>query len=270
MSTPPGPQRTVRDQLGRQVTFCYPPRRIVCLCPSLTETLFALGAGPRVVGRTVFCVHPPADVTAVPTVGGTKNVDIPALLNLRPDLVIAAQEENRRPDVEKLAEHAAVYVVDVRSVPDALGVIQTLGNLTDCAGPAADLIERVSQRFGGLRRAAGQRVAYLVWREPYMAAGRATYIDALLRQIGLQNAAGDRPERYPRLSPAELRALAPEVVLLPSEPYPFDETHCAELTAIVPNARLLLVDGELLGWYGARMLAAGDYLDDLVGRLADC
>jgi ABC-type Fe3+-hydroxamate transport system substrate-binding protein len=270
MSTPRGPQRTIADQLGRQVTFCYPPRRIVCLCPALTETLFALGAGPRVVGRTVYCVHPPAGVTAVPTVGGTKNVDIPALLNLRPDLVIAAQEENRRPDVEKLAERVAVYVVEVRSVPDALGVIQTLGNLTDCAGPAADLVARISQRFARLRRAADRRVVYLVWREPYMAAGRATYIDALLQQIGLPNAAGDRPERYPRLSPAELRALAPEVVLLPSEPYPFDETHCAELAALLPAARLLLVDGELLGWYGARMLAAGDYLDDLVGRLADC
>jgi ABC-type Fe3+-hydroxamate transport system substrate-binding protein len=270
MSATRGRRRTIEDQLGRQVTFRYPPRRIVCLCPSLTETLFALGAGPRVVGRTVYCVHPPAGVVTVPTVGGTKNVDIPALLELRPDLVIAAQEENRRPDVEKLAERVAVYVVDVRGVPDALGVIQTLGDLTDCTGPAANLVERISERFTCLRRAADQRVAYLVWREPYMAAGRETYIDALLRQIGLQNAAGNRPERYPRLSPAELRALAPEAVLLSSEPYPFDETHCAELAAIVPNARLLLVDGELLGWYGARMLAAGDYLDDLVGRLEGC
>ncbi len=257
-------RKTIPDDLRRDVTFEFPPRRIVCLCPSLTETLFALGLADQVVGRTRYCIHPAQPVQRVAVVGGTKDIDIDRVRALQPDLVIAEKEENPRPAVEALADSLPIFVCDVTDYASALRAITSLGLLTDRTESATALVRDIRQAFAGLRPVATQRVAYLLWRKPYMAAGRGTYVHALLEQCGFENVCRDLPERYPEVTIESLRQLAPAWVMLSSEPFPFDDKHVADLAGQLPATRVIRVDGELFSWYGSRMLAAATYLKLLV------
>ena len=259
--------RTVRDDLQRQVTFDFPPRRIVCLCPSLTETLFALDQAEQVVGRTRYCIHPAKHVQSVAVVGGTKDIDIDRVRALKPDLVITEKEENLRQTVESLTASFPVFVYDVTDYQSALRAITNLGALTGRTEHAAALVHDVRQAFAHVRPRRRHRVAYLIWRDPYLAAGGGTYIHALLERCGFENVCADLPGRYPEINVKSLRRLAPTWVFLSSEPLPFDGSHVAELAAQLPAARVIPVDGELFGWYGSRMLAAADYLKQRIRQL---
>lgn len=257
-------KRTFKDHLERAVEVAFPPRRIVSLCPCLTETLFALGLEERIVGRTAYCVHPAERVAWVPVVGGPKDVDVAVVLELKPDLVIAAKEENRRETIAELAASVPVFVLDVVNWQQGIAAIRTLGELTACDTPAARIANDVATRFAESQRPPGRRVAYLLWKDPYMAAGRNTYINSLLGLCGWHNVCAGAPQRYPEVTVAQLQALAPELVLLSSEPYPFGDDHAAELAARLPRSRVMLVDGQMFGWYGSRMIPAVGYLQHLL------
>ena len=259
--------KTVRDDLQRDVTFRFPPRRIVCLCPSLTETLFALGLDRQVIGRTSYCIHPAQRVQSVTVVGGTRDVDSDRVRALRPDLIIAAKEENPQQVVQLLADALPVFVCNVADYDSALRAITSLGNLTDRVQQAAAVVRRIRTAFAQLRPNATHRVAYLIWREPYMAAGRGTYIDALLEKCGLKNVCKGLSGRYPEITIELLRQLRPTWILLSSEPFPFNESHFGELASQIPAARVVRVDGEMFSWYGSHMLAAAEYLRKLTRRL---
>jgi len=249
------------------VTYEYRPARIVSLCPSLTETLFALGLDAEVVGRTAYCGHP-ADFTGrVAAVGEPKQVEIQKVLALRPDLVIADKEENRQEDVEALTEAVPVYVVDVTSYEKALRLVEDLGMLVGRSSRAAALVEEISAGFARLPRGTPHSVAYLVWKEPLMVVGQGTYIHSVLGRCGFTNACASLPGRYPKVTIDELRACAPEVVLLASEPFPFSDAHIEDLAPQLPDSQLWLVDGEMFGWYGSRMVQAADYLAGFCAEL---
>jgi iron complex transport system substrate-binding protein len=255
---------TFTDDLGRTVKIARPPRRIVCLCPSLTETLFDLGAGERVVGRTRYCVLPAVAVERVAIVGGTKDVDVERVRSLRPDLVIAEKEENPRDTVERLAEEWPAFVFDVTDFESALRAIAMLGRLTDSAAGPEEYIRRIRAAFAALQPLPPTRAAYLIWRNPYRAAGRGTFIHALLERCGFINICADSGGRYPLVEIETLRTLKPECLLLSSEPFPFDETHRRELAAQLLETRVVCVDGQMFGWYGTRMAAAATYLAALL------
>lgn len=248
-----------RDALGRAVALPAPPRRVVSLCPSITETVAQL-APSRLVGRTRWCIHPASAQAEVAACGGTKNPDLDAIRALQPDLVLAEKEENRREDVEALAASLPVYVFDVLDVDGALDMLDTLGALLAREAQAAAMRARIARAWAALPRAAGTPVLYLIWRRPWMAAGAQTYIDAVLRRLGLCNVAAALPGRYPELDAATLATLEPHRVLLSSEPYPFAAKHEAEVQALFPRAHIERVDGEAFSWYGARMRPAADYL----------
>ncbi len=255
------------DALGRRVRLDAPPRRIVSLVPSQTELLAALGLDAEVVGLTRFCVHPEGWKARKTIVGGTKTVNAGRVRTLAPDLVLANHEENDRDDVEELAALASVYVTDVADVPGALAMIRTVGALAD-RQPAADaLADAVGVGFGVLPTYEPLRALYLIWRDPWMTVGGDTFVSDVMARAGLANAAAEHT-RYPALTDAEIAALAPEVVLLSSEPYPFAETHVAEVQALVPEARIRLVDGEAFSWYGSRLRHTPAVLRELRDRLA--
>lgn len=261
-------RKTVTDDLQRGVTIRFPPRRVVSLCPSLTETMFALGLDERtVVGRTKYCVHPSERVRNVAIVGGTKTVDVARVRALQPDLVIAEKEENSKHIIETLAETLPVFVIDVIDFESALRAVRNLGALVDRTAQAETLARDIRRAFAELRPRATHRVAYLIWREPYMAAGRETYIHALLEKCGFENVCAHLPGRYPELTLVTLRQQAPDCVLLSSEPYPFDDSHVNELAAQLRGVRVIHVDGEMFSWYGGRMLAAAEYLKQLISEL---
>ena len=236
-------------------------RRIVSLVPSLTETLFALGLGPRVVGVTDWCVHPAAEVASLPKVGGTKNPSVARVLELRPDLVLANREENRQRDVERLrAAGVPVWVTYPRTVADAVALLREIAALGAPAERVEPLLEAVEGAYAHARGAASRpatRVFCPIWKRPWMAVGADTYAHDLLVLCGGENVFADRAERrYPIVEEVEIVAAQPEVVLLPDEPYAFGPREVEELAALpIPAAasgRIHCVDGTLVSWYGPR------------------
>lgn len=240
------------------------PERIISLVPSLTEALFAFGAGERVVGRTRYCSWPPRGVGRVPKVGGTKKVDVERVLSLEPDLVVAVREENTREDVEALM--GAGVEVFVGAPETVAGAIRMLGELAERVGASGERsgavlgpIGRVYERLRSERPANPRSVFVPIWRDPYMSVGSDTYVHDVLKTCGGENVCGDRT-RYPIVTLEEVGEMSPQIVLLPDEPYPFSAEDLPELNALdVPAARedrVFLVDGKLLTWYGPRMASS--------------
>jgi ABC-type Fe3+-hydroxamate transport system substrate-binding protein len=251
----------VADALGRVVEVPTPPQRIVSLVPSLTETLFFWGLGQRVVGVTHFCVEPRDGVRHKARVGGTKNIDLPKLFALNPDLVIASAEENDRQQVEAImAAGVPVFVTLPRSVEEAVEMLWTLGEVAGAREAARALVEECRAALKEVRaRRRGRSVPLFcpIWREPWMTVGPGTYMHDLLEECGGQNIFGHRQGRYFAVSLEEVAARDPALVLLPSEPYRFRRRHIEELAQAGVRAavegRAYLVDGRLLCWYGPRL-----------------
>lgn len=237
-----------------------PAKRIVSLVPSTTETLFDLGVGERVVGVTRFCIHPDEARTR-PKVGGTKDA-IPARIQaLSPDLVVANCEENTREVFDALRGVAPVWAAFPRSLDDAIADLRSLGALVGSdAEPLCRSIERERARLP--RRSFP--FTYLIWKDPWMAAGSDTFISALLAEAGgINECAG--PDRFPVVTVEEMAGRT-GLVLLSSEPFPFADRHAAALVgAGVARERIRLVDGELLSWHGSRLRLGLPYLRDFVG-----
>jgi ABC-type Fe3+-hydroxamate transport system substrate-binding protein len=251
------------DDLQRPISLPAPPRRIVCLVPSITETLFALGVGERVVGVTDYCTHPPEGVARVKKVGGSKNPHLEAILSLAPDLVILNDEENRREDFAWLAEHGLpLYVTAPRSVADGIAMVDKLGVLLGCQSQSEPMVrpmqavyKRVATEVANQPRV---RVFCPIWRKPWMSFNRNTYADDMLWCCGGENVLRARPDRYFTVTLEEVAALSPQVVVLPSEPYPFAAKHLVHLKPLAdtPAGRgghCYCVDGMALCWYGPRI-----------------
>jgi ABC-type Fe3+-hydroxamate transport system substrate-binding protein len=248
------------------------PKRIVSLVPSTTETLFALGASERVVGVTRFCVHPREARERARVVGGTKNPRIEIILSLEPDLVLANQEENRKEDVERLRERIPVRVFFPKNVSEAIADVRSVGQLVGEETAANGLAAEMERALAALRAVEWPEIRYLyfIWRRPYMVAGPETFIDALLAEAGFVNAAPRDRGRYPEMETEEIGRARADILLLSSEPFPFEEKHRAELVAELGiQARVILADGELLSWHGARLLEGLPYLSSLAA-MAGC
>jgi len=260
-------QKTVIDQMGREVTFNYYPERIISVVPSQTELLYDLGLDKEVVGITRFCVHPESWFRNKERVGGTKKLNIEKIRSLQPDLIIANKEENTQEEIELLANEFPVWLSNINNLPGALNMIQALGQVTGMEGKANKLVEEIVQGFNDLHKAnKPKRVAYFIWRDPWMSIGNDTFIHSMIQTMGWQNVlAGET--RYPELTLEELKKYQPELVLLSSEPFPFKEQHIAEVKAVLPDAEVLLVDGEMFSWYGSRLKKAVAYLQELVDSM---
>lgn len=241
------------------------PRRIVSLVPSLTEALFVLGLGEHVVGVTDWCVYPAEAVAPLPKLGGTKNPDLSAIVALRPDLVIANREENRRQDVERLrAAGIAVWVTYPRTVRDGVALLREMALLGATADAVREVVEPAEAALGAAlaeRGGPAQRVFCPIWRDPWMSVGPDTYAHDLLALCGGENVFGARSDRrYPRVTLAQVEAAAPDVVLLPDEPYSFGPVDAAEIARLdIPAAlagRIHLIDGTWVSWYGPRIRGA--------------
>ncbi len=263
--------RRFTDQMGRQVAIPFPPQRIVSLVPSQTELLYELGLDDRVAGITRFCVHPKSWFRSKTRVGGTKQVHLDRIEALNPDLIIGNKEENERLQIEALAERYPVWMSDVRHLAGALEMIEQTGRITGCEASAAGIAGRIRTAFEGLAGTIAhrpfRRAAYLIWRNPWMAVGGDTFIHEMMTLGGMDNVFGHMA-RYPEVSLAQLAEAQAELVLLSSEPYPFKEKYFEEIRPYCPDARILLVDGELFSWYGSRLLHTPTYLRQLANEHA--
>lgn len=275
------------------------PQRVVSLVPSVTETVFAIGAAAKLVGRTRYCVSPDPEVRAIEKIGGTKDPDVAKIVALRPDLVLANREENRRPDIEEMrAAGVNVFVDEPTTVEQGLAMVSLLGRMLDCEQKADEIVRRgaaeltaIAARLADLekhnvlrvkpRPALRPRVLAFIWRDPWMVAGPRTYISDMIRTLG-----GDSPlddpeiggallqrvsnERYLSVSADEVAALAPDIILFPDEPYSFIESDLAfwrdnaPHISAVKSTRLRLCSGQDLAWFGSRTVGALKRLQPVV------
>ena len=250
------------DQLGCITSLSGPPQRIISLVPSQTELLADLNLDDRVIGITKFCNHPEDWRTRKTIVGGTKNFWFDVIEGLKPDLIIGNKEENYKEGIEKLREICPVWVSDIITLEDALSMIASLGQITERQPLATQYRSTITDKFKEIKRVPSKSVLYLIWREPWMAAGKRTFIDSMLTTLGLCNVI-DSTERYPVLTMQEIKNLAPQYILLSSEPFPFSKRHAEELSQSTPTSKILLVDGEMFSWYGTRLIKAADYFSQL-------
>ncbi len=264
------------DDLGRTIGFEVPARRIVCLVPSITETIFALGAGDSIVGVTDYCIHPEAKVRAKPKIGGTKNFFVDRILGLNPDLIIANAEENRKHQVEKLEQAGLrVFVTFPKTVDGCLKMISDMAVLTGSEKAAQPLLAAIgAARDNARSRASGPPTSVLcpIWKNPYITINRDTFVDGVIRECGGRNIFEDEADRYPQFTLEEAGCRGPEVVILPTEPYRFTENDMADFAAMgstvpaIRNRRIHIVEGELLSWYGPRLARALNEIQTLLHR----
>ncbi len=250
-----------KDQLHREVQVRFPPNRIISLVPSQTELLFYLGLSDQVVGITKFCVHPTSWINTKTKVGGTKNFQFDVIDQLEPDLILGNKEENYLEGISTLEQQYPVWMSDISSIEDSVSMILSIGKLTDREAEANKLIEEIATNFGQIVIRKSIRALYLIWKTPWIAVGKDTFIHSMLSKMGVLNVV--ETLRYPTLSESQLIKLAPELVLLSSEPYPFKKNHMDALQMLLPKAKIILVDGEMFSWYGSRMLLAPQYFNSL-------
>lgn len=291
------------DQTGYDFELDQKPVNIVSLVPSQTELLHDLGLDNEVTGITKFCIHPPHWKNIKTIVGGTKKIRMEKIQSLRPDLIIANKEENTREDIEYLRQHYPVYTSDINDLEEALKMISDVGIIVDKKEAADSMIEKIRKSFETLRslpqtaenpqqekhitngendktkRPDGSlNVAYLIWRNPYMAAGSDTFIHSMIEACGWKNALENFP-RYPQVqlnqhsdmhNSQNLPDLSgADIILLSSEPYPFAQKHIDEIQSFLPGKSILLVDGEMFSWYGSRLLKSAAYFSSLNDQIHD-
>jgi ABC-type Fe3+-hydroxamate transport system substrate-binding protein len=260
-------KRIFRDQLNNEVEINFPPKRIVSIVPSQTEFLFDIGLGNEVVGITRFCIHPKEKVANTTKVGGTKTVNIEAVRALKPDLIIGNKEENELENIEELRKEFPVWMNDISTAEQAYDMMARLGELCDRRTEASGIIDSIRTSFSKLETIGDNKTAaYLIWRKPYMVAASGTFIDSIMKLAGFKNAFA-HATRYPEIELSELQAVSPDVIMLSSEPYSFKPMHIGEFAEACPDARIIIVDGELFSWYGSRLLHTADYITNELQQL---
>ncbi|MDN3593329.1 ABC transporter substrate-binding protein [Zunongwangia endophytica] len=247
------------DHLGRKLSFPNTPKRIVSLVPSQTELLVDLGLIDSLVGITKFCIHPENLRKQKLVVGGTKSVHFDKIAELNPDIILCNKEENTKEMVAELEKIAPVHVSEVSGVAQSLQLITEYGKLFNAEKEAEFFVSKIESKLQILsekiQNKKWESCVYLIWKDPYMAAGSDTFINELLQLNKLENKIVST--RYPEVSLEQLKEYAPDMVLLSSEPFPFNDDHVVQLRILGLNA--IKVDGEYFSWYGSRLEKAIDY-----------
>jgi iron complex transport system substrate-binding protein len=273
----PYPQ-THKDALGRAVTITAKPLRIISLAPSVTEILFAIGAGPQVVGRTTACNYPP-EVVSLPTIGGfsAKSISIEAILDLEPDLVVAGTRSQKDVVAALEGQGITVFTLAPESLADIEAGIETLGEITNNRASAQKVVVDMQSRIAAVTEKVNTipaekrlRVFYEVWHEPLTTTTHGTFIGELLKLSGAVNIFDDLAGTYPEVSAEQILELDPQVILGPS-------SHSDQLTAnviaarpgwgklsAVKNGAVYIVDANIISRAGPRIVDALETVSKLL------
>ncbi len=267
------------DQLGNKIELAQTPKRIISLVPSQTELLYDIGLRDEVVGITIFCIHPDLWFRTKNRIGGTKKYDFEKIKQLQPDLIIGNKEENEQEQIEELSKLYPVWLSDIHNLKEALFMIISIGALVGKNEEATNIKLQIEYSFHQLichlelveglnPKSQILNVAYLIWQNPFMLAGQNTFINNMLTRCGFNNVfASVDLARYPEVTKEQIAKANPDIIFLSSEPFPFKEKHIEEFKIICPNAKVMIVDGEMFSWYGSRLLQAPDYFTKLIQSL---
>jgi ABC-type Fe3+-hydroxamate transport system substrate-binding protein len=246
--------KTVVDALGRQIHVPLPVARIVSLVPSLTELCFELGALDRLVGITDVCTEPRGKLDGITRIGGEKRPSLESIRALRPDLVLANKEENRRQDVDRLRDSGiAVHVSNPRTIDEGAALCLALAALLEVQGRGRALAAEIRRA-----RAEGRRLGLpapvtavvFVWRDPFMTLSGDTYGHDVLDCIGGRNPFAGASQRYPKVTLDAVARQRPRLILLPDEPYAFGPQDADQVRGAIPGATVVLCPGRPLFWHG--------------------
>lgn len=251
-------KKTFTDQMNRQVEISFPPKRIVSLVPSQSELLWDLGMQHELAGITKFCIHPTEMFNTVQRVGGTKKLSLELIEKINPDLIIGNKEENTREEIEYLQQKFPVWMSDVNTYSQGLEMIEQVGEITGKTTQALALIREIESAFSLIKKPEKPlSVIYLIWKNPYMGVGTNTFIHDMMLQAGLKNKLTET--RYPEISLEEIKKLAPDILILSTEPFPFTQKDVDEFQHEMPGSKIWLADGEMFTWYGSRMKLSAEY-----------
>lgn len=234
---------------------------IISLVPSITETLFDFGlTDHEVIGRTKFCIHPKELVINVEIIGGTKNLNISKIKSLSPDLIIANKEENDKAQVEELMKDFTVWVTDIETLEDNQNFLTKLGILLNKEEIAKNFNQIINSIFNLKKTTDPIKVAYLIWKNPYMTVGSDTFIHEIIEKLGFENLFKNE-KRYPEISLDQMQEAG--FIFLSTEPFPFQQKHVEELQNELPGKKIIVVDGEAFSWYGTHLAKCSEYLQTL-------
>lgn len=251
------------DFLGNRMSFVEPPSRVVSTVPSQTELLYYLGLSKKIIGITKFCVFPQKKPGNPIKIGGTKTLHLAKIIDLRPELIIANKEENDKAQINLLSKTIPCYVSDIKTLDDCIRLIKHMGLLFNCSNKSAALIEEIQQNNKSFisQKYPIRSAIYFIWKDPLMVAGNDCFIHHMMQQFGFTNLI-DQP-RYPEITVDELIKMAPDVVLLSDEPFPFKEKHIEKFRQIIPKSKIVLVNGSFFSWYGSRLILTFKYGKEL-------
>jgi len=245
-------------------------KRIISLVPSQTELLVDLGLDDSIVGVTKFCIHPKHLLKTKTVVGGTKNIKIEKIKELKPDIILCNKEENTKEIVEACQKVAFTHVSDIFTLTDSLELISLYGSFFEKQVEAKKMIDELESKIVDFKEfivnQRNRKVAYFIWRNPWMVAANNTFINHLLELNKFENIYANEV-RYPEVNLKDINKKKPELILLSSEPFPFKEKHIIEIKEHTSNSTPILVDGEYFSWYGSRLLKAFDYFKELHNRI---
>jgi ABC-type Fe3+-hydroxamate transport system substrate-binding protein len=237
--------------------------RIVSLVPSVTETLFALGLDDHIVGITTFCRFPEDRVIHKTKIGGTKNPEREKILELKPDVIILNEEENRKEDAAFFRDHGIpIRVTFPSNVVEASEIVEELGQEFHAMAKAEAISSQINDALENMAVPRSVRALIFIWKRPYWTVNKTTYVNSICETVGLKNVFAELKDRYPQLTDDQIRDADPEAVLFPDEPYVFREKDVLEfqnqfpqLKAVQQN-KLIMLDGTYLTWHGVRTLKA--------------
>jgi ABC-type Fe3+-hydroxamate transport system substrate-binding protein len=253
---------TYTDQMGRDIIIPNNIERIVSLVPSQTEYLYSLGLGHKIVGQTVFCIHPQDEFKNATKIGGTKKLQIEKIRALNPDLIIGNKEENDKIQIETLAAEFPVWMSDINTYPEAIGMMQEVANILSVTERGEQIVNEIDTQWERVRGVLQGSMLYLIWNEPYMAVGTDTFINHLCEHLGLKNTCIS--PRYPSFTSQEIANCNADYIFLSSEPYPFDNEDIKQIQTLNPKAKVVTIDGEICSWYGSRLTHIQAYFDKFI------
>ncbi len=257
----------IKDQLQRELYLKKTPKRIVSLVPSQTELLVDLGLENTIVGTTKFCVHPSHLRKSKTIVGGTKQVNIDVIASLNPDIILCNKEENSLEILNQMEQIAPVHMSDIFTLDDSFDLIRAYGNIFNCQRNASKIIDEIKFNLKEFQEfiidKPQLRIAYFIWKKPWMVAAQNTFIHHLLELNKFENVYNNF-QRYPEIDIKLMASeIKPDAIFLSSEPFPFKEKHKEEIELLYSNSKVILVDGEYFSWYGSRLINAFDYFKKL-------
>lgn len=259
----------MKDQLHRTLNLKATPIRLVSLVPSLTELLVDLGLEASIVGITKFCEHPKYLLKTKTVVGGTKQVHSDKIRALQPDIILCNKEENTQEIIADLASIAPIHMSDIYNLQDCFELISMYGELFKVESKASELILNIQKErdaFQNQFRTKKQpKVAYFIWKNPWMVAASDTFINVMLSEAGFTNIFKDE-KRYPEIDLSHSKLNAVDFIFLSSEPFPFKGNHVEEFRSQFPDKTITIVDGDYFSWYGSRLLGAYRYFKTLHNR----